>query len=483
MISRRSLLKAGAGTAAVLAGGGVAAPLLSAGPAHAADLDPGTIPKYEVPMPRIPVLKPSRLTSGTSFFDVDMRESDVQILPGRKTRVLTYGGAFPGRTLLATTGRRTVVSRLNTLGTATSVHLHGAHVAPEHDGGPMDLIAPGDRRSYTYPNTQTHANLWFHDHAHHHESEHVYRGLSAFYLLSDRTERSLPLPSGEFDVPIMLRDARFDTDNQLVYVMDDFLNRNTILVNGRPWPYFQVAARKYRFRILNSTNLRFFTLKLSDGGSFTQIGSDGGLLAEPFETTELRLSCGERADIVVDFARYPVGTSLELVNDNGPGPAEHVGKVLRFDVVRTAADDSSVPARLRTLPALPTPTVERTIDLRMDEDGRPHPNAYIDEKLYDHHRVDTVIQHGTTELWTVRNVNELAPHNFHMHLVQFRVLERNGTPVTGGPEGGLKDTVTLLAGESVKLQATFKGYRGSYVYHCHMLDHSAMGMMATMQIV
>jgi FtsP/CotA-like multicopper oxidase with cupredoxin domain len=179
-----------------------------------------------------------------------------------------------------------------------------------------------------------------------------------------------------------------------------------------------VAVRKYRFRTLNSTNLRFFTLKLSDGGSFTRVGSDGGLLTEPFETTELRLSCGERADIVVDFARYPVGTSIELINDNGLGPAEHVGKVLRFDVVRKAADDSSVPARLRTLPDLPTSTVERTIDLRMDEDGWPHPNAYVDEKLYDPDRVDTVIQHGATEIWTVRNVNKPAPHNFHMHLVQ-----------------------------------------------------------------
>ncbi|MFI9173096.1 multicopper oxidase family protein [Streptomyces lincolnensis] len=477
MISRRSLLRAGAGSAAL------AVPLLSPGTARAADLDPATIAKYAVPMPRIPVQRPSRVVDGTAYYAVDMREAEAQILPGARTRVLTYGGAFPGRTFLAARGRRTVVSRLNSLHMPTSVHLHGAHVPPEHDGGPMDLIAPGARRSYTYDNEQTHANLWFHDHAHHHESEHVYRGLSAFYLLTDRTERSLPLPSGEFDVPILLRDARFDTDNQLVYAMDDFLNRNTILVNGRPWPYFRVAARKYRFRILNSTNLRFFTLKLSDGGSFTQIGSDGGLLAEPFETTELRLSAGERADIVVDFARYPVGHSVELINDNGPGPAEHVGKVMRFDVTRTAADDSSVPARLRTLPALPAPTVERTVDLRMDEDGRPHPRAYIDEKLYDHDRVDTEIRYGATELWTVRNVNRLAPHNFHMHLVQFRVMERNGRPVTGGPEGGLKDTVTLLAGETVKLQATFTGHRGTYVYHCHMLDHSAMGMMATMKIV
>lgn len=459
------------------------APLLTAGVARAADLDPATIVKYAVPMPLIPVLKPSMVSAGTSYYGVTMQETAAQILPGAKTRVLTYGGSFPGRTIKATTGQHTVVRQVNALDSPTAVHLHGAHVPPEHDGSPMDLIAPGGRRNYTYPNTQSHANLWFHDHAHHYESEHVYRGLSAFYLLTDRAEQNLPLPSGEFDVPILLRDARFDADNQLVYVMDDFLNRNTILVNGKPWPYFQVAARKYRFRVLNSTNLRFLTLKLSNGGSFTQIGSDGGLLATPHETNELKLSAGERADIVIDFAQYPVGTSIELINEQGPGPMEHVGKVMRFDVTRTATDNSSVPATLRTLPALAAATVNRTIDLRMDEDGRPEPKAYINEKLYDPNRVDTEISYGTTEIWTVRNVNQFAPHNFHMHLVQFRVLERNGRPVTSGPESGLKDTITLTAGETVKLQATFTGYRGEYVYHCHMFDHGAMGMMATMKIV
>ncbi|WP_345595570.1 multicopper oxidase domain-containing protein [Streptomyces marokkonensis] len=154
---------------------------------------------------------------------------------------------------------------------------------------------------------------------------------------------------------------------------------------------------------------------------------------------------------------------------------------MRFDVDRTAEDDSSVPDVLRTLPPLPEPTAERTVVLRMDEDGRPNPRAYIDGKLYDPARVDARIRFGASELWTVTNANTKAPHNFHLHLVQFRIRERNGA--TPGPdEAGLKDTVRLLPGETVKLQATFETYQGEYVYHCHMLDHSAMGMMATMKI-
>lgn len=268
--------------------------------------------------------------------------------------------------------------------------------------------------------------------------------------------------------------------------MSDFLNRNVILANGKAWPYFEVAARKYRFRLFNTANARFFSLGLSDGSQFQQIGSDGGLLAAPYPTTSMPLSPGERADIVIDFSQYPVGTNLVLTNAaSAPpgGPTAQVTQVLQFRVTRTAEDESSVPSELRRLPELPGATVARSIELHMDETGLPTAQGYINGKVYDDTRVDTTITYGSTEIWTVTNTNHYAPHNFHIHLVQFRVLERNGQPVTSGPESGLKDTIHLMPKETVKLQATFTGFRGRYLYHCHILDHSSMGMMATMEIV
>lgn len=125
--------------------------------------------------------------------------------------------------------------------------------------------------------------------------------------------------------------------------------------------------------------------------------------------------------------------------------------------------------------------MQRTVVLSMDEDGRQEPRAFMDGQVWDHDRIDQTITHGTSEIWTVTNANKLVPHNFHMHLVQFRLLERNGAPV-GPAEAGLKDTVRLFPGETVKLHATFDTYRGTYVYHCHLLDHSAMGMMANFRI-
>ncbi|MEU0373257.1 multicopper oxidase domain-containing protein [Streptomyces sp. NPDC006283] len=482
MVTRRRVLGAAlATTGASLFTAAALTPLLQARNAQAGTRA-ANAPHFAVPLPQPPVLAPVSTSGGKDTYALTLRRVRKEILPGVSTEVLTYNGHFPGPTIRARSGRPVVVRHRNALDTPASVHLHGASVPPGDDGAPMDTFAPGTTRTYTYPNQQPHAPLWYHDHAHHHESEHVYRGLSGSYLLTDDTERALPLPAGAYDIPIALRDARFDEAGRLIYEMDDALGRTTLLANGKPYPYLEVAARKYRFRLLNSSNLRFFRLRLADGSTFTQIGSDGGLLPAPATTDALWLSPAERADIVIDFSRYPVGTRLVLENTLGPGSPDQVGQVLRFDVVRTAADPSRVPSVLRTLPPLPAASVERSFELRMsDESGAPGAQGLINGKVFDHDRIDTRIRHGAGEIWTVTNPGTLVPHNFHLHLVQFRVLERNGK-APDASESGLKDTVRLLPGETVRLHATFDTYRGTYVYHCHLLDHSAMGMMAQMRI-
>ncbi|MFG2606518.1 multicopper oxidase family protein [Streptomyces sp. NPDC048514] len=485
MATRRRVLAAGiaAGSAAIT--GASLVPLLSARAAEAADAPatgttPLAIELFKVPLPLIPVARPVSTAGGVDTYEVTTRKVTKEIVPGIQTELFTYDGQFPGATFKARKNRPVRIIQRNGLDVPISRHLHGASVPQESDGGPMDTIEPGGKRVYYYPNRQPHASLWYHDHAHHQESENVYRGMQGSYLIGDSTEDALPLPKGKYDVLIQLRDADFDTTGQLLYAMSD-RNRNTLLANGVPYPYFEVAARKYRLRLANTSNMRFFELSLADGSDMIQIGSDGGLLPSPNTTKSVYLSSGERADVVIDFSRYPVGTQIVLQNTAGRGPVEQVGQVMRFDVTHTADDPSSVPSVLRTLAPLPTPTGSRTVVMRMDEDGRPDPQAFMDEKLYDPARIDANVRHGASEIWTVTNTNVKAAHNFHMHLVQFRVVERNGN-APGPAESGLKDTVVLQPGETVKLQATFDTYAGDFVYHCHMLDHSAMGMMATMRI-
>lgn len=489
MISRRTVIRAGVAATSVIGTGGMLLPVVNAAANEprvaGAELDPAGIAKFTQRMPLAPVLRPYLTNGTTSYYRMTLKEAIKEVVPGLSTTLRTFNGSFPGPVIKAESGRRVVIRQTNSLDVPTSIHLHGAHVPQDSDGSPMDLIAAkGGTKTYTYPNTQPHANLWFHDHAHHMESENVFRGMTGTYILTDDTERRLGLPSGGYDIPIALRDARFTDTGELVYEMGDFRHRNVILANGKSWPFFEVAARKYRLRFTNTANQRFFGLSLADGSEIVQIGTDGGLLTAPYRTDTVSISPGERADVVIDFSRYPVGTTIELRNKHidRDEPADEIGAVLQFRVTRTAQDDSVVPDTLRTLPALPTPTVDRTIDMRMDETGAPSSMAYINGKTYDMNRIDTEIAYGATEIWTVHNSNQFAPHNFHMHLVQFRVLERNGRPVTEGPETGLKDTVPLKPGETVKIQATFTGYRGTYVYHCHLFDHGAMGMMANMRI-
>jgi len=429
---------------------------------------------FAVRMPVPAELAPVASRPDADYYQVAIKRATAEILPGLATPVFTYNGQFVGPTIRARTGRTAKVTFRNHLDVPSNVHLHGAHVPASSDGHPVDLIEPGHARLYEYPNTQQGATLWYHDHSHHMEAEHVYRGLHGFYLIDDEQERYLGLPDGAYDVPILLRDAEFQDNGELV-VFQDPANRTTILANGKPQPYFPVAARKYRFRLLNGATERIFRLNLG-GAQMTQIASDGGLLPAPVPRTELTFGSAERVEIVVDFSRYPVGTQLVLADATA-------GPVLRFDVVREAPDRSRVPDRLRPLAALPPATFTRDVALSFDLSGSL-PVGLVNGQPFDPSRVDFRIKRGTTEIWRIYNGDtaiDLA-HTFHMHLVQFRVLDRDGKPPTAD-DAGRKDTIVVPAGSTVRVQATFTDYLGRYMYHCHFLEHSSLGMMAQMEIV
>lgn len=472
-MKRRDLLKAGAVAGAALA---LPAQRLVAA-AVGSDL---AVTPFSVPLRIPPVLQPVRRTFDTDYYEIAMRQADVEIVPGTSTRLYTYGGQFPGPTIQALRGRRVVVRQTNSLPITTVVHLHGGHVAPEHDGFPTDVINTGQSRNYTYPNQQCAATLWYHDHAHHQESESVFRGLSGFYLVRDLDELRLGLPSGQYDVPLVLRDIRLDDNGQVVYVHGDFEGRGMVLVNGRPQPYFRVAARKYRLRLLNGANDRAFKLKLAGGGDLVQIASDGGLLPATVTTQAVEVFPGERADVIVDFSRYPVGSQIVLENEYGESDAAR--SVLRFDVDRTASDPSVIPDDddLPDMPPLETATVTRDLTMAID------PQTFVfllNGKPFDPNRVDFTVRRGQPEIWRITNTDPFGiPHNLHLHLVQFRVLDRNGTP-PGPAEAGWKDTVTIWPGTTVRIATKFTGYTGRYVFHCHLLDHATASMMGQVEVV
>lgn len=519
MVTRRQFLRVGLlGGASLLLSSGLAnadmgdgrrgrMATMGPGMSGAALLASARVAPFQAPLPIPPVLAPVRTDSSTDHYVVTMKPARVRILPDLTTTIWGYEGLYPGPTIKARSGRRVAVRQVNQLPESTTVHLHGGHVAPEMDGHPTDYIAPGASKDFEYPNSQPSATLWYHDHTMSLTGPHVYRGLAGFYLIEDEFERSLPLPRDAYDVPLVIQDKLFGADGSLVYslsgrgmggmmggmggmgmmggrgmmggmgeMMDRIFLGDTILVNGAVQPYFQVAARKYRFRILNGSNAREYDLVLSTNQPFIQVGTEGGLLPAPASRTSLYLVPAERVDVVVDFSQYPVGAQVVLRNRLGLGPT---ADVMRFDVVRREPDDSRVPPTLRPLESLSASeaAATRSFALAAGMMGIWTVNG----QTYSPTRVDASPRLGDVEVWQFVNRSSMA-HPMHVHDVMWQVLDRNGAPPPAW-ERGWKDTFVVPAMGTVRVIARFTDYRGLYVFHCHILEHEDRGMMAQFRVV
>jgi FtsP/CotA-like multicopper oxidase with cupredoxin domain len=454
----------------------------------AAPADDRVVP-FSVPLTVPEVLSGSDLT-------IPMQETEVQILPGKKTKMWTYGGSFPGPTIRRPSGSVTRVKFANQLPAQAgdmSVHLHGGHVAADEDGQPHSLlIPPGGERTYRWDHVEGAADepaafQWYHDHRMDVTGRNVWNGLAGMFILDEKSEQALPLPKGEYDVPLMVADRSFDEDNRLTYPdpipagtgllpgtgkpPSDEVTGDVILVNGRAQPYFEVAARRYRLRLLNASNFRTFDFAMSDGRAMTQIATESGLLPAPVDRTAIPLGPAERAEVVVDFAGM-VGETVTLTSQ--------AGDVMQFRVTREAPepDTSSVPATLRALPALGESSVERSFNFGLGTDPKKGRLAWtINQQVFDHARADATPRAGETETWQLTNLTSSGvPHYVHIHAVDFRVLSRDGEAPPPW-EAGFKETVKVDPNETVIVQARFGDHLGEFVFHCHMLEHEDNGMM------
>ncbi len=443
------------------------------------------LPKpFRIPLPILPVLQAT-----DDAYDVTARAARVSILPGVATEIWGYNGIFPGPAIHAESGRRAVMRLRNALPVPIVNHLHGGHTPPDSDGYPMDLVMPGAIREYVYPNRQRAATLWYHDHRMDFTGAQVWRGLVGFYIIHDEEEKRLPLPSGPKDIALALCDRSFGSDGSLRYpsidpslsgkpgVTDEYAGGvlgDVILVNGAPWPRFETTNTKYRLRFLNASNARRYDLEFEPELPLVQIGGDGGLLAAPVEHRALRIAPAERFDVVVDFSRVRVGSSVTLSNRAGSGGT---ADVMRFDVTRTEPDESEVPARLSSIaPPDPGEAIQtRTFDFSYRRDSG---TWTINGKPFDATRIDARPKLDTTEIWRLRTD---FSHPLHLHLVHFRVLSHSGRPLPR--DAGFKDTIDLSPGEVANILVKFSGYRGRYVFHCHNLEHEDMAMMANFEVV
>jgi FtsP/CotA-like multicopper oxidase with cupredoxin domain len=361
-------------------------------------------------------------------------------------------------------------------------HLHGGEDAPDSDGFPELWYTPdpmakpnglggpaGNFALFNYPNLQEPATLWYHDHSLGITRLNVMAMGAGFYLLRDPAlEAVLNLPSGGYEIPLLIADRMFNADGSLSYLNDanapgtayhpqlvpEFFG-NVITVNGMAWPYLEVEPRKYRFPIVNASNSRMYNLRLFNlttgqlWQKVWQVGSDGGYLSAPVlldmtavadddasdNSKKLFLAPAERADIVVDFSGLDPGATLAFTNDaRAPFPdgddadTLSLGQILQLRVVPLAApDDSRLPAKLNPLPTridASQVSVVRHLALTEIEDpvsGEPVAglinNTCWDAPISENPRL------GATEIWEIADTTG-DTHPIHIHLIQFNLLDR-----------------------------------------------------------
>lgn len=438
----------------------------------------------EVPAPfSVPLSIPPVLTG--SNINISMAETREQILPeGPATTMWTYNSSFPGPTIRRPSGQTTRVTFTNRLPVAAgdmSIHHHGNHSRSSEDGQPTTfLIPPGGQRTYTFEEIEDGrperaVTQWYHDHRMGVTGRNVWNGLAGFYILDDPVDAGLPLPKGEFDVPLMVVDREFDENNQIPYEFNVIGGAagNTILVNGRPQPFFNVGDRKYRFRILNASNSRPYTLALSNGGRLTQIATESGLIPRPVPRQTINLQPAERVEVVVDFAGQ-LGQNIVLQNLEGEGSA---AEVMQFRVNRDLTDHSSVPANLRPTINFTNPVVTRNFTLGLDEENSVWT---INGEAFDPNRVLAKPRLNTTERWTFRNDSPLT-HVIHLHDVDWRLVDRNGGPPDIS-EAALKETFRIDPEETFSVLTRFTDHTGKFMFHCHILEHEDQAMMAQFDV-
>jgi spore coat protein A, manganese oxidase len=571
MISRRNFLKN-----SFYAGGAVMLPAgLMSGKAfgQTALLDPLTQTKFTNRLPVPPVLN---MTRGGSFnIPITQIQKSFGLRNGNRVLQSTawaYNGSSPGPTIIARRGRPVNVAWSNRLVNGRGqplrhlfdidstlhwadplkagkvdgpyvgpvplvTHLHGAHVGPSADGHPEGWATPGNAitgrafsQNFYYDNDQEAATLWYHDHTLGISRLNVGAGLVGSYWLRDENEDLLiatnKLPRGPYEMPLMIQDAQFtatgalfyptapeDPSHPIVSWLPEFFG-DTILVNGSAWPVLRVEPRQYRFRMVNASDSRYYSMTMSSGQQFFQIGSDQGMLNAPVALSRLTLGPGERADIVIDF-RGQVGKTIIIGNDaNAPFPGgdpidpDTVGQIMAFRVNLELNDDfprTTLPANLRpvhgpvkALNATPSAPVRKLLLFEgMDGYGRllgMLGTAAGGGMMWADPATETP-RLNDTEIWEIYNASADA-HPIHLHLVNYRVINREGftadvNETTGAlsnvvldgvkrppeaNEAGMKDTLSMFPGEVTRIIAKFDR-PGEYVWHCHILSHEDNEMM------
>ncbi|MBL1215841.1 MAG: multicopper oxidase domain-containing protein, partial [Ignavibacteriae bacterium] len=467
--------------------------------------------------------------------------SEVSIIPGAKTKVWKYSGKvisgrkdalqtlddnYLGPIFRVKTGEKIRVRFKNELDEKTIVHWHGLHVPEEMDGHPKYVIENGEEYVYEFEVKDRAGTYWFHPHPHELTGPQVYSGLAGLFIVTEKEEQKINLPSGKDEIPIVIQDRTFDSENQLSYInspmdrMTGFLGEQ-IVVNGKSNFNLELDTKVYRLRLLNGSNSRIYKLAWSDETPITVIGTDGGLLEKPIRKDYLTFGPAERFDIIADFSDKEAGDKINLISLPFPSTISGMGgmmgggmmggrrnrnalelggqlEILTISINKKVTSEFQLPARLSTHKKLnPSSAVNFSNPKKFVFGMGGHMRWTINNRTFEMNKVADFekVKINTSEIWEFDNSGGgrgmmggmmQMPHPVHVHGLQFKITNRNinsnfssvyNSLKDGFVDEGWKDSFLLLPGSRVQILLRFKDYKGMFLYHCHNLEHEDMGMM------
>ena len=453
--------------------------------------------------------------NGTSI-TLTVQSSTKQFFGTNNTPTYGYNGSFLGPTIFLNKDDSVTLNVKNNLNQPTTVHWHGLHVSPQNDGGPHQIIQPNATWSPSFKVRNEASTYWYHPHGEGKTEIQISKGLAGMLIIRDNVEKNYVLPRRYKvdDFPLIVQSKNFDVFYQFATATHE---DSIMMVNGTIDPYLQVPKQVVRLRLLNASADRTYNFGLSNNSNFYLIGSDGGLLSQPHSTNRVRLSTGERAEILVDLSTYTVGTQLYLRSYASELPRGFIGadsvgtgtivigegyysnplngadfNILRLDVVaQTINPVTTIPTSFAPKIPISTANVDANRHIHFSPDTVTSGQAgYVDGPFFmnntpfhmDSINIRTYL--NNTEVWTLTNKTKVA-HPFHIHDIEFFVLRINGGPPPPQYQG-LKDVIVVQPNDTVKFITKFTTFADHYVpymFHCHLLHHEDDGMMGTFLVI
>ena len=462
--------------------------------------------------------------------DLVCKPIEISILKGAATKVLHYQAtlikgpkdtvvdiphSYLGSMIRLQKGQKVRINFHNALSQSSVVHWHGLHVPQVMDGHPQYAIESGETLVYEFE-VVNRANMnMYHPHPHGATAKQVYFGLAGAVIVNDDEEAALDLPSGEYEIPLVIQDKQFDSDNQLVYSPNRHqrmtgVTGDNILVNGQANFHLEVESRAYRLRVMNGSTSRIYKLAWDDGMPMTIIGVDGGLLEQPEVKPYVMLAPGERLDVWADFSARNEGSQLMLkslaFSGVMPKMAMRMNRsslavgseypICTIKVTRKVSESHKLPTKLAKIhrygihetanPNNPLPISISESPMSMLLNGRAYEfnHPLPSERVKMGSIVLLEIFHAQSNMG-MGGMNMTMPHPIHLHGQQFEIMSRSisgdtsdyDTVREGFIDSGLKDTVLVMPMERIKVIKPFQDFKGLYLYHCHNLEHEDMGMM------